>query len=195
MNWHKLRDTLTAKGILLFSASDLIRIFGISNVASNFLLFRYAKNGSLVRLKRGLYAFPDLLPSDFVIANSLYRPSYISREFALSYHSVIPENVYELTSVTSGTTRRFQTGGKVYSYRHIQPSAFVNYVLAEQQGVKFQIADPEKAFVDTVYFRLVDKLSPLSRFNKEKINKAKAIECAELFDSSALMSEVQKLLA
>jgi len=195
MNWHRLRDTLTAEGILLFSAEDLRRIFGISSVSANFLLFRYAKNGSLVRLKRGMYAFPDHLPSDLVLANSLYRPSYISREFALSYHSIIPESVYEITSITSGTTRLFETLGKMYSYRHVQPRALMGYILAEEGGVRFQIADPEKAFVDATYFRLLDKLPPLERFRKEKIKKEKSVEYAKLFNSTTLQSTIEELLS
>lgn len=194
MNWHKLHNTLTAKSILLFSASDVKRIFDISTVAANFLLFRYARDGKLVRLKRGAYAFPDCIPSDFVIANSLYRPSYVSREFALSYYSIIPENVYQITSITSGTTRMFTALDKIYSYRHIQPVAYSGYSLVEQSGVTFQIADAEKAFVDTAYFRLIDNMPPLSRFHPEKLKRSKALSYAKLFNSSQLLSIVNIML-
>ncbi len=75
-------------------------------------------------MKRGLYAFPDALPPDLYVANKLYEPSYISLEFALSYHGIIPETVYEITSVTTKSTRRFEAMGKVFTYRRIKREAF-----------------------------------------------------------------------
>src|SRR3989344_1271569 len=83
------------KRIFIFSANDIRALFGVSAVAASALLHRYKKIGFILQIKRGLYAFPDNLPPDAYIANKLYSPSYISFEFALSYHGVIPETVYE----------------------------------------------------------------------------------------------------
>src|SRR3989344_3513323 len=96
---------IKAKRISLFSAMNIQTLFGVSKVAATFLLYRYSKQGFIVRVKRGLYAFPDALPPELYLANKLYGPSYISREFALSYHGIIPETVYEITSVTTKSTR------------------------------------------------------------------------------------------
>src|SRR3989344_4189475 len=108
---------IKAKKLYIFSAHDIRTLFGVSSVASASFLHRYKKGGFILQLKRGFYVFPDFLPPDVYVANKLYSPSYLSLEFALSYHGVIPETVYEITSVTTKTTRRFETLGKAFSYR------------------------------------------------------------------------------
>ncbi|MEK7120088.1 MAG: hypothetical protein AAB824_00935, partial [Patescibacteria group bacterium] len=84
---------IKGKKLYIFSPSDICLLFGVSAVATSALLHRYKKQGFILQLKQGLYVFPDILPPDVYIANKLYSPSYISLEFALSYHGVIPETV------------------------------------------------------------------------------------------------------
>lgn len=194
VNQTKFAAKIKEKKLPVFSIGDIRGLFGLSQSAAVKLLHRYAANGFIVRLKRGIYTLADNLPSEFFFAGKLYEPSYISREFALSYHRVIPETVYEITSVTPKATRRFEKLGKVYSYRKIKKAAFTGYTIEKQRGLSFRIADPEKAFVDTNYFRMLDGLKPLSRFNKEKINSAKALRYALLFGSEKLISIIKTTL-
>ena len=194
LNWHNFSGKLREKKIFIFSPLDVRRLFGSSAVAANFLLHRYAQKGFVLRLRQGLYAFPDAIPSELFIANKLYEPSYVSLEFALSYHGIIPENVYEITSVTTKSTRRFKSLGKIYSYRRIKKSAFTGYTLMSQNGFTFFIAEPEKAFVDTSYFRLYDGLPPLSRFSKKNIKPGKALRYAALFNNKKISDIIKKIL-
>ena len=186
----KIKD----KRLPVFTAADIRAIFGLSAGATVKLLHRYASRKFVVRIKRGLYTLADTPTSELFIAGKLYEPSYISREFALSYHRVIPETVYEITSVTPKATRRFEKLGKIYSYRKIKKTAFAGYEIAKQNGLSFRIADPEKAFVDANYFRLRDRLKPLSRYNKEKINPAKAVRYASLFNNQKFISIIKTTL-
>jgi predicted transcriptional regulator of viral defense system len=186
----KIKDT----GLGIFTARDVQALFGVSKVSSSFLLFRYNKAGFVVRIKKGMYAFPDAIPPESYLANKLYAPSYISREFALSYHGIIPETVYEITSVSTKATRKFEKLGKVYSYRRIRKDAFTGYNIVKQQGYSFLMADPEKAFVDTLYYRVLFGKKPLSRFNKEKINAKKALQYAKLFDNTKLVGILMRTL-
>ena len=75
------------------------------------------KSGELVSIRRGLYIpgpETDLpIPNLFLIANHLRGPSYVSMESALSYWSVIPERVYEVSSVTLKTTKTYTNGSIV----------------------------------------------------------------------------------
>jgi hypothetical protein len=118
----------------------------------------------------------------------------VSLEFALSYHGVIPETVYEVTSVTAKATRRFETLGKVFSYRKIKKSAYTGYGVEKQGDLSFYIADAEKAFVDANYLRLKNNQEPISRFNKEKINSKKALSYAGLFGNNKLNSIIKTTL-
>lgn len=186
----KIKD----KKIYIFNANDIRSLFGISAVAASALLYRYKKRGFILQLKKGFYVFPDFLPPDVYVANKLYTPSYISLEFALSYHGVIPETVYEITSVTAKATRRFETLGKIFSYRKIKRGAYTGYNIHIQKNLSFNIASAEKAFVDLNYLRLKNKQKPISRFNKEKINTAKAIHYASLFVNKKLTGIIKTTL-
>ena len=136
------------KKLSIFTASDVRALFGVSEVAAIALLHRYTKQGFILRLKRGLYAFPDALPPEVFIANKLYEPSYVSLEFALSYHRVIPETVYEITSVSPKATRRFETLGKIFSYRKIKKTAFAGYSIEKQKGFR------SRDYIQRIYYSL-----------------------------------------
>lgn len=194
INWRDFDKTLKKKNLLLFSATSLCRLFGTKKAAALLLLHRYSKRGFIVRLKRDLYTFPDSPPPDCYIANELVSPSYVSREFALSYHRVIPDTVYEMTSVTTKATRRFETLGKIYSYRRIKKDAFTGYRIEKQNGFSTLVADPEKAFVDANYFRIFDGLEPISRFDPEKVNRKKALHYSRLFRNQRLIEWIQEVL-
>ena len=185
---------IKGKKLYIFSANNIRSLFGVSAIAASALLHRYKKQGFILQLKQGFYVFPDALPPDVYVANKLYTPSYISLEFALSYHGVIPETVYEITSVTTKTTRHFETLGKVFSYRKIKKTAYTGYEIQKQQSLSFYIADAEKAFVDANYLRLKNKQKPISRFNKEKINPEKALRYAKLFNNVKLISVIKSTL-
>ena len=57
--------------------------------------------GSLVRIKRGLYCLsPKISGHDLdsrVVANALYGPSYVSLQWALRWYGLIPERVFAMT--------------------------------------------------------------------------------------------------
>ena len=194
MKWIDFERQLKKKDIKLLTPLDVQRFLGRSKVAVTFLLHRLKKQGYLESIKRGLYKLTEEQIPDVYLANKLYEPSYVSLEFALSYHGIIPENVYEITSITPKATRHFETVGKVFSYRKIKRKAFTGYAIGKQKGFSFQIADAEKAFVDTLYYRLFDGRKPLSRFNKDKINKARALRYAQLFENEKLISIITTTL-
>lgn len=114
------------------------------------------KNGILQQIKRGLYAAGPKVtsskPDPFLIANHILGPSYVSLESALSYHGLIPEKVYEISSVTIKATRKFSTPLGVYSYIRL-PLPYYSYgirsVEADRQH-RFLIASPEKALFDKI---------------------------------------------
>lgn len=194
MKWIEFEQKIKRKGIKLFTPADIQQLLAKSKIATRFFLHRLKKQGYIIRLRRGLYQlYNDRVP-DLYIANKLYEPSYISLDFALSYHNIISETVYEITSVSTKTTRRFKVLGKLFTYRHIKKSAFTGYVPNKLNGLTFLIAEPEKAFVDLNYFRLINKQKPLSRFNKEKLNPAKALDYAKLFNNKKLISIIKTTL-
>lgn len=194
MKWIDFERKLKEKNIVVFTPLDVERFLGRSKIAVRFLVHRLKKQGYIQSVRRGMYKLSSENIPDVYLANKLYSPSYVSLAFALSYHRVIPENVYEITSITSKATRKFETQGKVFSYRQIKRAAFSGYSAQKQQGLSFFIADAEKAFVDVNYFRLRDGLKPLSRFSKEKINPQKAMRYAHAFNNRKLTSIIKTTL-
>ncbi len=112
------------------------------------------RKGAIIRVKKGLYVFGDenrQRPySREILANLMYGPSYISLEYALGYHGIIPERVEAVTSVTVGRSRKFATPVGLFTYRMIPMAAFQTGVnqLDATDGRSFLIAIPEKALAD-----------------------------------------------
>ena len=115
------------------------------------------KKGSIVRIKKGLYIFGDEYRknpySKEILANLIYGPSYISLDYALGYHGLIPERVEAVTSVTTGRSREFLTPAGLFIYRMIPKNAFrIGMDRTEiGDGRGFLIAVPEKALADKLY--------------------------------------------
>lgn len=195
MKWVNFERELRKKNIVIFTPLDVRQLSGASKTATRFFLHRYSrKGGPIIKLKRGLYTFKDVSPSDLFIANKLYEPSYVSLGFALSYYGIIPETVYEITSVTTRTKREFQVLGKTFSYRQIRKEAFTGYAALRKGKLTTLIADAEKAFIDFMYFTIRDKRRVHGRINKTKINRDRALKYAQLFNNAKLIGYVKRAL-
>ncbi len=112
--------------------------------------------GDIIRVKKGLYILGDSLRRRpfcrELLANLIYGPSYISLEYALHYHGLIPERTETITSVTCGRSRSFDTPVGLFSYRMIPLEAFRSGMdrVELEDGRSFLIAVPEKALADRV---------------------------------------------
>lgn len=60
---------------------------------------REVKNGNLIKIINGLYE-TDSNINGYLLAGSIYGPSYLSFDFALYYYGLIPEKVTAFTSAT-----------------------------------------------------------------------------------------------
>ena len=113
-------------------------------------------SGAIVRIKKGLYCFGEALRKEPVsreyVANLIYGPSYISLEYALHYHGLIPERVEVVTSVTTRRSRRFTTPLGVFTYRSLRSPRYATGAMLEPEAsTAFLIAAPEKALADKVW--------------------------------------------
>ena len=114
------------------------------------------KQGILVLVRRGVYMPGSKLnipkPEPFLLANHLLGPSYVSLETALSHWGLIPERVYETSSVTIQKTAVYNTPAGRFSYIHI-PLPYYSYGIQRVELTKKQIvlmATPEKALCDKI---------------------------------------------
>lgn len=112
-------------------------------------------DGSLIRLKRGLYVVNPKISrvslSTELIANHLYAPSYVSMHTALRYYGMIPEAVYVTQSMTVKHSRNFDTPIGRFEYQMISRDAFpVGITYINKQEYAFLMATPEKALCDLI---------------------------------------------
>ncbi|MHB8870249.1 MAG: type IV toxin-antitoxin system AbiEi family antitoxin domain-containing protein [Thermoleophilia bacterium] len=113
------------------------------------------RRGDIIRVKKGFYVFGHAHArrpySREVLANMLYGPSYVSLDYALQYHGLIPEGVEAVTSMTTGRARRFLTPVGLFVYRPATLAAYpLGVHLVQIEGGSFLIAGPEKALTDRV---------------------------------------------
>lgn len=125
----------------------------------------------IVPMKEGLYVADKKLnagrPEPFLVANHIFGPSYVSLETALAYYGFIPERVYEIASITTQSSCKFETPIGRFTYTHFSTPYYTFGIkcvmLAEDQYA--MVASPEKALCDKV----VDTLGLSLRSKKSAI--------------------------
>lgn len=127
----------------------------------NTKLLRDIKDKKLFRIVNGLYETDSNTPG-YLLASSIYGPSYISFEYALSYYGLIPERVTTITCATFEKKKKkeYITDFGTFTYRDVPSSAYPEeIILKEENNYSYQIATPEKALCDKLY-----SLSPLFNY-------------------------------
>ena len=118
-------------------------------------LTRWCRKGLLVKLRNQFYAFPECrqVPEfSRYVANRIYMPSYISLHSALSFYGMIPEEVVQLTSVTTLKTVSFDNAFGSFHYQNVKPQLyFGNEIKTMRNGRSLLFATPEKALLDLLY--------------------------------------------
>ena len=115
------------------------------------------KQEKIIRLKRGLYVASPLVsgkePSIELIANHLYGPSYVSKESALRFYGLIPESVYNTSSITLKRSRTFNNSFGQFEYLFSHSDYYsIGINQAVQDDYAFLIASPEKALCDLIIY-------------------------------------------
>ncbi len=112
---------------------------------------RLLRSEQIIRIKKGLYIFNETYRRNpyerGLLANLIYGPSMVSLEYALAYHGLIPERVEEITSVSTGRSKRFETPVGRYSYR-LTPCLSPGIQQVSRGGQVFLMASPERALAD-----------------------------------------------
>lgn len=194
------RSELLKRKIRIFTSSQFALLFQLTKPQVKYFLDKLVEEELLIRLKRGLYALKTDPPSEQEIANTLYKPSYISFDYALAYYNLIPEMVYEVTSATTKATRLFTTETLVFGYYTIKTNAFTGYILKQEGEKRFYIAEPEKAVADYLYALtlgqrgILGKRTINDRLQIVTLNKEKIRAYAKLFARPQLERLTEKII-
>lgn len=192
-----VQQELLDRRLQVFSPLEFSRIFQVSLRATQEFLKRYSKPnaGLFYKLRNGLYCLKTHHPSSYLLANKIYRPSYVSLDTALAHYGMIPEIVYSVTSVTTKATREFTTPWLIFDYQKIKRQAFTGYRPMEIDGTTVLIAEPEKALVDFLYFVDLKQRLLNDRLDLKKISLQKALHYAKIFNRPSLVRLVKQLYA
>ena len=126
---------------------------------------RKIKAQELFPIITGLYETDPNVPG-YLLASSIYGPSYISFEYALAYYGLIPEKVTTVTCATFNKRKKkeYLTKFGNFTYRDVPVLAYPEEILLiSEKDYSYQIATPEKALCDKLY-----TLKPLYNYTKLK---------------------------
>jgi hypothetical protein len=151
----------------IFTFKDLVLFWGESDV--NFVkkkIHRYVKAGKMNSIRRGIYS-KDKNYDKYELATKIYTPSYISLETVLGAAGITFQ-LYGQIFTVSYKTKTIECDGQKYCYKKIKDT-----ILTNQTGIEtrenYNIASPERAFLDTVYLHKDYHFDNLSTLNWEKV--------------------------
>jgi hypothetical protein len=157
---HQLKNTRLTNRI--FNEDQLGEVLGGGDARRYGLVNRALKEGSLIRIRRGLYTLSPEFRSEtvhpFAVAQALLPGSYISFETALAHHGWIPEAVYT-TASTSPDRKTISYDAGALGRFTFHPMAVNDYqFLAGVRRLTFGkqtafIASPLRALLDLVALR------------------------------------------
>lgn len=141
-----------------FTDDDLKLVFRDKRPSAIYNSLAYhLKKKNLERYRRGLYSLSAKKNgkfdfSKFKLANKLVLHSFISFESALSHHGLIPEAVYEVTSVCFSKNKAFTNSLGRFSFTYSPVEPF--YLGVEKDEItRVKMANPIRALFDLVYTR------------------------------------------
>jgi predicted transcriptional regulator of viral defense system len=191
----------------VFSVQDVKKQFPSMNLMN---LVRWQEKGYILKLRNRWYAFNDAESSEnmeWLAANLIYSPSYISLHTALSWYNLIPEMIATTTSVTTRKTNKFSTPLGSFDYHRIKPELFgFGYVLEDMDASgketnrQILIATPQKALLDFFYinsFYNSEKDIEDLRLNETELQKTinpEFYQDLEKYHSKALNQRIRKII-
>lgn len=114
---------------------------------------RMSDSGEIIKLTKNLYEINQNTPG-YLVANAIYTPSYLSFDYALAYHGLIPEAVYVYTSATYNKKKKKQYNNKLgtFTYRDVPSNVYPYGINIVKEGeYYYAIATAEKAICDKLY--------------------------------------------
>jgi predicted transcriptional regulator of viral defense system len=196
-------EALTQVRDLPLFRSGLLQVGDVSPANLQRQLSRWKASGKVEQLRRGLYTlaspYRKVEPDPFLIANQLVEPSYVSLQSALAYNELIPEAVFEVTSITSRRrTLTYETSFGAFSYQSVQKDLFTGFSLVETAPDQWvYLARPEKALLDLIYLTPkgteMDYLRSLRLQNTDQLDLAWMEKFVRDHGTGKLISAVKNL--
>ena len=192
-----------------YVTSDTLQvILGSSGDSYYGIVKRALASGDLIKVRRGLYIpsekYRRFRVSERVLSQKIYFPSYLSFEYALSLHGLIPDIIQRVLCASDCRSRVFKTPVGIYEYFHVPVKPFFHGVerRRDQSGEGYLIAGPERAICDLIYKRKLKwkNLSLITEgFRIEmgalcKLNKKLLIDISDNFSGKSVKIFINRLV-
>lgn len=153
----------------VFNVSDIALLWkddNLNNIKS--AIKYYIDKGDLIRLRRGVYSKPEYQKLELV--SKIYSPAYISFETVLMQAGIVFQ-YYETLYAASYLSREIQLlNGQKIIYRKLQDKILIDSSgLIQKNG--YQIASPERAFLDVLYIYRQPFFDNLKKINWQKCQR------------------------
>lgn len=125
---------------------------------TEYLISALAKQGWLMRIKKGLYTISDLSTrgflslSPYVVANLLVKDSYVSFESALHHHGMFDQLTNKVISVSLKMYKKVKRQNIEYSFVKTKTDYYFGWQDVNIDNKTARVATAEKALIDMVNF-------------------------------------------
>jgi predicted transcriptional regulator of viral defense system len=163
-------------GLQVFHIDDLARIWGINNrntLSTN--LKRYVERGLLYRLYRGLYSIKPIEELEPLTLGSqaIHSYCYLSGETILAKEGIIFQQLAYFIFMGE-KTKRFKIGDYQYYCRQLKDEFLYNDTGIDKTG-KFNLASPERAVADILYFNPKYHFDNPDAINWDEVKRIQAV--------------------
>ncbi len=162
---------LTLKGV--WSIADLSNLIGGGSPLNNMRMIKRLTQSQLIqKMQRGWYVSKNA--NLLILASRINPKSYVSMEYVLSQNILIGSAPQKIISMMSlGRSRKIKTSLGLIQYFSSSKNLWFGF---SKHPEGYLIADPEKAFLDMLYFynhgvRYV--VDPTSEIASEELNQKK----------------------
>ncbi|MDD5770506.1 MAG: hypothetical protein PHE25_06050 [Candidatus Gracilibacteria bacterium] len=182
LNMLSLRNKMIPKELLENPYFTLSQLALLTKNKKNALVYisRWLKNNLITKIRDGFYissskflefSLEGKISSfiEYIATNLMYIPSYLSLEYVLYENSIITENVYNITCITTKKTAKFENNFGNFSYRSIKKDFFGDYEIVKKDGFIIYKATKEKALFDYFYLKS-DIIFDLDYFKELRLN-------------------------
>src|SRR3989344_4311672 len=146
MKKNQLIEKIEHLGKDVFDISDVKKLFP-AEAHINTTIKRLRDSTVITQITRCVYMLRGHSFDVEKLATTIYYPSYISFESALSKYGIINQGLYGLTLATTRHSKKITLKEIECYYSQIKPELFFGFNLT---GGTY-IAEPEKALLDTLY--------------------------------------------
>ncbi len=152
LNLYLIRDKALETKRSVFSIQQLSHLIGKSKAIAKVYASRLVSKELASQVIRGKITF---VKDEYVTANQLIEPSYISCRTALVFHGLITQVPERIECCCTSNSRIYAHLG--ITYHKVSSLLFFGFKKMEKSGSYIFMADAEKALIDSVYLNLIPK--------------------------------------